>query len=52
MNRKVLRLLFVAEATFTQSSECIYSAHDTVLWGLVSLSERRAVSSGYLNTIT
>lgn len=47
----MLRLLFVAEATFTQSSECIYSAYYTAV-GLVSLSERQGVSSGYLNTIT
>lgn len=51
MNRKMLRLPFVAEATFTQSSKCICSAHYTAV-GLVSLSERQGVSSGCLNTIT
>lgn len=34
MNRKMLRLLFMAEATFVHSTECIYSAHYTVV-GLV-----------------
>lgn len=29
MNRKMLRLLFMAEAAFMQSTECIYSAHYT-----------------------
>lgn len=29
MNRKMLRLLFMAEASFVQSTECIYNARYT-----------------------
>ena len=46
----MLRLLFMAEATFMQSTECIYSPHyPAVRFGL-HFREKR-VCSGYLNTV-
>lgn len=50
MNRKMLRLLFMAEATFVQSTECIYSAHYTAV-GFGLHFREKGFSSGYLNTM-
>lgn len=40
----------MAEATFIQSTECIYSAHYTAVGFGFHFSEK-GVSSGYLNTM-
>lgn len=40
----------MAEATFRQSTECIYSAHYTAVGFGLHLREK-GVSSGYLNTM-
>lgn len=46
----MLRLLFIAEATFIQSTECVYSVHNTAVGFRLHFREK-GVSSGFLNTV-